>query len=66
MKDFKLCEEYLSFGNFINFFFVELRRRSKMMEIELSINQDEEKLCIMIMEEHSLSFGVGASSEFQV
>lgn len=35
------------------------------MEIELSINQDEEKLSIMIMEEHSLSFGVGALSEFQ-
>ena len=50
----------------MNFYFIELRRRSKMMEIELSINQDEEKLCIMIMEEHSLSFGVGALSEFQV
>ena len=37
-----------------------------MIEIDLSINQDEEKLCIVIMEEHSLSFGVGALSEFQV
>ena len=37
-----------------------------MMEIGLPINQDEENLCIMIMEEHSLSFGVGALSEFQV